>query len=91
MHSRGVYVIDVCELTANEVMEMYPAAYQRLFDRVKPERDTNNRKSRRENWWIYGEPCDSPGVSDTGGGVVYAADAGAWSAGNRASNWLGDW
>jgi HD superfamily phosphohydrolase len=35
--------------------------------------------------------CDSPGVSDTGGGVVYAADAGAWSAGNRASNWLGDW
>jgi hypothetical protein len=23
---------------------------------VKPERDTNNRASYRENWWIFGEP-----------------------------------
>lgn len=34
--------------------------------------------------------CDSPGVSDTGGGVGYAADAGALSAGTKASNVLGD-
>jgi hypothetical protein len=27
-----------------------------VFERVKPERDQNNRKSRRENWWIFGEP-----------------------------------
>lgn len=26
-------------------------------ERVKPERDTNRRTTRRENWWRYGEPA----------------------------------
>lgn len=53
---RGVFVIDLCELTAEEARKKYPTVYQWVLDRVKPERDHNNRKSRRENWWIYGEP-----------------------------------
>lgn len=40
-------------------------------------RTTEGRKHVREF-----DPCDDPGFSDTGGAVVYAADAGACSASN---------
>ena len=33
--------------------------YQWVYERVKPERDQNNRKSRRENWWLFGETIPS--------------------------------
>jgi len=54
--ARGVFVIDVCELKSEDVRQRFPAVYQHLLDFVKPERDQNNRKSRRDNWWVYGEP-----------------------------------
>ncbi|MGB4911029.1 MAG: DNA methyltransferase, partial [Candidatus Dechloromonas phosphoritropha] len=54
---RGVSVIDLYGLTAEEVRIYYPAAYQWLLERVKPERDQNPRETRRKNWWIFGEPC----------------------------------
>lgn len=53
--SRDVMVIDMFGLSADEVRSKFPAAYQHLLEHVKPERDTNNRKSRRENWWLFGE------------------------------------
>ncbi|MGB3917886.1 MAG: DNA methyltransferase [Thiothrix litoralis] len=53
---RNVMVVDVYGLQANEVQAQYPAIYQHLLETVKPERDTNNRESRRKNWWIFGEP-----------------------------------
>ena len=53
---RGVLVIDAFGLSAEQVREQYPAAYQWLLDKVKPERDQNNRASYRDNWWIFGEP-----------------------------------
>ncbi|GAB6389993.1 hypothetical protein STUTZSP0542_35320 [Stutzerimonas marianensis] len=34
----------------------YPAAYQYLLDRAKPERDQNRNKIFRENWWVIGHP-----------------------------------
>jgi hypothetical protein len=37
------------------VLSRFPAVYQRVLERVKPERDTNNRASRRDNWWLFGE------------------------------------
>jgi hypothetical protein len=52
---RGVLVIDFFGLSADEVRARYPAAYQWLLERVKPERDQNNRATYRENWWIFGE------------------------------------
>ncbi len=52
---RNVMVIDLFGLTAEEVRTRFPEAYQWVYDRVKPERDLNNRKSRRENWWLFGE------------------------------------
>jgi hypothetical protein len=53
---RGVMVIDAFGLTAEELREQQPAAYQWLLENVKPERDLNNRASYRDNWWVFGEP-----------------------------------
>lgn len=50
-----IYVIDFFGYTAEQARTEHPALYQRLFDRVKPERDQNNRETRRRNWWIFGE------------------------------------
>ena len=52
---RGVKVIDLFGLTAEEVRARYPATFQWVLERVKPERDNNNRESRRLNWWLFGE------------------------------------
>jgi hypothetical protein len=54
--SRGVFVIDLFGLTADEVKHRFPEVYQHVQATVKPERDTNNRAWYRDNWWIHGEP-----------------------------------
>lgn len=51
--SRGVYVIDTFSFSESQLRNEYPQVYQWLFERVKPERDENKDKSRRENWWLH--------------------------------------
>ena len=51
---RGVLVIDFYGLTADEARSRYPAAYQWLLDRVKPERDENRDTQIKANWWLHG-------------------------------------
>ncbi len=53
---RGALVIDLFGLTADEVRVRFPAVYQHVLQKVKPERDHNNRVTYRDNWWIHGEP-----------------------------------
>jgi very-short-patch-repair endonuclease len=53
---RGVLVIDLYGMSVEETRCRYPAAYQWVLERVKPERDQNNRASYRDNWWLLGEP-----------------------------------
>ncbi len=53
---RGVMVIDLFGLTEAEVRYRFPTVYQHVLDKVKPERDQNNRESYRRNWWVHGEP-----------------------------------
>jgi hypothetical protein len=53
---RGVMVIDLYGLEAEEVRDRFPEVYQWVAERVKPERDHNKRDSYRLNWWIHGEP-----------------------------------
>jgi hypothetical protein len=53
---RGVKVIDLFGLDADAVRQRFPAVYQWVMARVKPERDQNNRAVYRDNWWIFGEP-----------------------------------
>ena len=53
---RGVMVIDLFGLGVDDVRAGFPAVYQWLLERVKPERDQNNRATYRDNWWLFGEP-----------------------------------
>ncbi|MBA4190901.1 MAG: restriction endonuclease [Planctomycetaceae bacterium] len=48
------WVINFRDWTLREAEE-YPLALTIVRDRVKPERDNNNRSARRDNWWIYGD------------------------------------
>ena len=52
---RGVMVIDLFPLSADEVRDRFPKVYQHVAERVKPERENNRRQYRRENWWLFGE------------------------------------
>lgn len=52
---RGVYAIDTYGYTESQLRIDAPQVWQWLYDRVKPERDQNPRRGRRENWWRYGE------------------------------------
>jgi hypothetical protein len=54
--SRRRMVIDLFGQTEAEVRQRFPTIYQHVYDRVKPERDHNNRTSYRTNWWVFGEP-----------------------------------
>ena len=53
---REIYVLDTFDLDETDLKTRYPATWQWLFDRVKPDRDENKRKSVREKWWRFAEP-----------------------------------
>ena len=53
---RGVMVVDLFGLRAEEVRDRVPHVYQHILENVKPERDENNRATYRDNWWTFGEP-----------------------------------
>lgn len=48
------WIIDFGQLPL-EVAMRYPAALEIVRERVKPYRDVNRRKPRRERWWLLGE------------------------------------
>ena len=53
---RDVMVIDLFGLGVDNVRNRFPAVYQWVFERVKPERDQNRRATYKNNWWLFGEP-----------------------------------
>ncbi|MER9485068.1 class I SAM-dependent DNA methyltransferase [Mesorhizobium sp. M0563] len=54
---RGVFAIDFLGLSMDEVRSWFPRAYSHLYEHVRPERLTNNRKVRRDRWWLFAEPA----------------------------------
>jgi hypothetical protein len=58
--ARNVIAIDTFGFSESALQKTAPEIWQWLHDRVKPERDQNPRRNRRENWWRYGE--DHPRV-----------------------------
>jgi len=48
--------IDFYPLTESEAKSNYPSLYQWVLERVKPQRDQNNRESRKRKWWLFAEP-----------------------------------
>lgn len=53
--SRGFFAIDFFGMSADEARDAYPEAYQWILEKVKPERDLNNREVYRRNWWLFAE------------------------------------
>jgi hypothetical protein len=57
---RGVLLIDLFGLTADEARQRYPATYQWVLERVKPERDakahTTDGAGYARTWWLFGKP-----------------------------------
>lgn len=51
---RGVKVIDLFGLSGEDTRSHYPATYQWVYERVKPERDQNRDKAIQEKWWLFG-------------------------------------
>lgn len=52
--NRDLMVIDLDGLGIDIVLQRFPQVYQWVHERVKPERDQNNERYRRENWWLFG-------------------------------------
>ena len=57
---RGVKLIDLFGLTAEQVRQLHPKTYQWIFERVKPERDakgsTKDGAAYAKLWWLFGKP-----------------------------------
>lgn len=54
--SRGAFVIDLFGLSEHEVREQFPAIYQWITERVKPQREQSRDKGFRDKWWLHGRP-----------------------------------
>jgi len=50
---RNVFVIDTQGWSEQELIDYVPAIYQRLRDRVYPERQTNRDERLRKYWWLF--------------------------------------
>ncbi|HEY1935590.1 MAG TPA: type IIL restriction-modification enzyme MmeI [Acetobacteraceae bacterium] len=64
-HARQRFVIDLFGLEPQDIQATFPAVYQHVKLEVKERRDsqgrligrdTNNRATYRERWWLFGEP-----------------------------------
>ena len=53
---RNVKVIDLLGFTLEEVQQHYPKAYQRILQKVKPQRETKRDINLREKWWLFERP-----------------------------------
>ncbi|OYY62925.1 MAG: hypothetical protein B7Y51_07325 [Burkholderiales bacterium 28-67-8] len=54
--NRHAFVIDFWPREEHVVRRDYPALYQWVLTRVKPERDLNPVEERRRNWWLFTRP-----------------------------------
>jgi len=52
--SRELFAIDFYGMSLSEASK-YERPFQKVLEEVKPERDVNERQSRKENWWLFGE------------------------------------
>ena len=52
--SRNLFIIDFFGLSEQEA-SVYSKPFQKVLEEVKPERDLNRRKNRKDNWWLFGE------------------------------------
>lgn len=53
---RNVLCVDTFGVSLETLRTKFPATFQRLVTRVKPEREVSERKSYRDLWWRFAEP-----------------------------------
>ncbi|MFM2059803.1 MAG: hypothetical protein RLY71_4188 [Pseudomonadota bacterium] len=53
---RNMLCVDAFGLSLENLRTRFPATFQRLLTRVKPDRDVCERKSYRDKWWTFAEP-----------------------------------
>lgn len=53
---RGLFVLDFFGINQETLRSNFPAAYQFLLDRAKPEREQNRNRIFRNLWWVIGHP-----------------------------------
>ena len=53
---RDICVIDMFGLSDEDVRGRFPAVFQHLITKVKPERDQNRNAVFRRLWWVIGHP-----------------------------------
>lgn len=53
---RRLYVVDFYGMGEDTVRERFPAAYQHLLERAKPDRAVNRNPIFRDLWWVIGHP-----------------------------------
>lgn len=53
---RGLFVLDFFGMGQESLRSTFPAAYQFLLDRAKPEREHNRNRIFRNLWWVIGHP-----------------------------------
>jgi hypothetical protein len=54
--SRSLWIIDLFGLDELQLRARFPAVYQYLHDRAKPERDQNRNAVFKRLWWVIGHP-----------------------------------
>ena len=52
--NRDVFIIDLHGMSCEEARLKHPRIFQHVLTNVKPERDQNNERYRREHWWLFG-------------------------------------
>ena len=57
--ARHLWVIDFAGLSETEARDTAPAAYQRVYDTVRPLRISNRDPQRRTKWWLFGRSNDA--------------------------------
>jgi hypothetical protein len=82
---RGIMVIDLYGLSVEDVRSRFPAVYQWLIERVKPDREQNSRPRRRDLWWLFAE--DQPRMRASISGITRYIATGQ-VAKHRLFQWL---
>jgi hypothetical protein len=52
------FIVDFFGVAPETAEARYPQLWNRTAQLVRPEREKNNRESRRKNWWLFGEPVE---------------------------------
>ncbi|WP_262712901.1 class I SAM-dependent DNA methyltransferase [Hymenobacter radiodurans] len=65
-NGRGVLVIDFFGFTETEALAQNALAFQRILERVKPERDQSSEPQVKKKWWLHGRTRDEMRVSVAG-------------------------